>query len=29
MFKLKNGNIIPKQGIGNLMLGMSFDERGI
>jgi len=26
MYKLKNGNIVPKQGIGNLMLGMSFDE---
>jgi len=26
MFKLKNGDIIPKQGIGNFMLGMTFDE---
>jgi|GEM_PF-734069 len=26
MFNLKKGNIVPKQGIGNLMLGMSFDE---
>ena len=26
MYKLKNGDIIPKQGIGNLMLDMTFDE---